>query len=288
MVRRVEGRQRGGQNQGSCCGVPFEDAGSAGSRPGGSSSLQRPGRSRDRATLLPNRDALEAGIARSASIDYLARVLRPEKGPGAGEGGCRDEGERKRKSGASSECLWDHKPSIARHLQTSLSLSLSLSLSRQPKGIPCRVGSVAGWLHGTIRHLLAAARRGTRDPAVSACSLEAALEGPLEPEARTWSNPERTAVLSDLASVGPMLINRLPPPCREIARLQYLEGATRAEIRTYLRAWRPIGCEEVRRLLRLTHALLRAFGRGRSPAEEWPSGWCGGKNRWLTTPPPAL
>jgi hypothetical protein len=169
-----------------------------------------------------------------------------------------------------------------------LSLSLSLSLSRQPKGIPCRVGSVAGWLHGTIRHLLAAARRGTRDPAVSACSLEAALEGPLEPEARTWSNPERTAVLSDLASVGPMLINRLPPPCREIARLQYLEGATRAEIRTYLRAWRPIGCEEVRRLLRLTHALLRAFGRGRSPAEEWPSGWCGGKNRWLTTPPPAL
>jgi DNA-directed RNA polymerase specialized sigma24 family protein len=83
------------------------------------------------------------------------------------------------------------------------------------------------------------------------------------------------------------LIDRLPPPYREIARLQYAYGWGWREVAAWLQVWRPsVGPDACRRAIRTTHVLLRAVGRGIDPAVAWPGRFFPRKNRWIGTPPP--
>lgn len=145
-----------------------------------------------------------------------------------------------------------------------------------------RVTSPVAWLHGTMRHMIADAMRSDQSAPAIPLSLEQVVEQGLNPPlAGTSSDPERAAVLSDLEAVAPALLDHLPPPYRQIARLQYLEGASRREITTWLQAWRPVGADHARRLIRRTHALLRALGDGQDPDV----GASAKKNVWSMPPP---
>ncbi len=77
----------------------------------------------------------------------------------------------------------------------------------------------------------------------------------------------------------------LPPPCREIVT-RLSNGAPPREIRSFLKAWRPVGDAECKRLIRLARALLRALDHGRDARTLWPRGWEPEKNPWSTIPPP--
>ncbi len=72
-----------------------------------------------------------------------------------------------------------------------------------------------------------------------------------------WADPEHAAQVAEIRDRAEELLKRLPPPHREIARLQVLRGASRSEIIRWLQRWRPVGEEECRRLLRATHRALR-------------------------------
>ncbi len=100
------------------------------------------------------------------------------------------------------------------------------------------------------------------------------------------ADPEALSALRDLWDHAPALLNRLPPPCHEIATLQYLLGWTTAEITRWLGTWRPIGRDEAHRLILRAHAMLRALGRSQDPDRLWPTGRSPKKNAWLTTHPP--
>jgi len=82
-----------------------------------------------------------------------------------------------------------------------------------------------------------------------------------------------------------VLLGRLPPPWRQIAQLQILEGWTRAEIRSWLMSWRSVSAGHGRRLIRQTHAMLRCLAEDEGPRKRWPERYDPGKNPWLTTPP---
>lgn len=98
-----------------------------------------------------------------------------------------------------------------------------------------------------------------------------------------WPHP---ALLRDLWGEAPGLLATLAPPHRQIAVLQYLEGVTLREIHLWMETWQPVTRSEFDRLVRLTHAMLRAIGRGEDPRVRWRHRYDPKKNRWLTTPPP--
>lgn len=146
-------------------------------------------------------------------------------------------------------------------------------------------GSTPGaWLGAAIRHRSAdMARRAPLDRP----SLEAAPEGPAEPlDESRGADPASAAALTDLWEQAPALLAALPPPFRQIAVLQFLEGWTRKEIARWLRRWRPIGWEEARRLITEGHRQIRSLG---GPSQG-PCGRLAGldpkENPWRTTPPP--
>jgi DNA-directed RNA polymerase specialized sigma24 family protein len=149
------------------------------------------------------------------------------------------------------------------------------------------VDHLGAWLRATMRHILAdGARRPRR------CGPE--LRDPEEdvlgdwPDPHASANPATAAMLHDYWAQAPSLFRRLQPPYRQIATLQYLQGWTRRGISQWLRTWRPVGEEEVRRLLSRTHSLLRSVACTtsgmrvqQSAGDRTPK-----KNPWLTTPPP--
>ncbi len=100
-------------------------------------------------------------------------------------------------------------------------------------------------------------------------------------------SPDATSVAAARETLARIRIHgaSLPPPCREIA-LRLTAGFQPHEICPFLRAWRAVGGEECRRLIRLTKAMLRALERGQSARTLWPAGWEPKKNLWATTPPP--
>jgi DNA-directed RNA polymerase specialized sigma24 family protein len=101
-------------------------------------------------------------------------------------------------------------------------------------------------------------------------------------------DPVRLACLREMASVGPSLVERLPPPYREIARLQYLNGHTRRQIIAWLQCWRPVSEPTCRAALVRTHKMLRALGSGECLRQHWPRSFDSGRNRWCTIPPPPI
>ena len=78
---------------------------------------------------------------------------------------------------------------------------------------------------------------------------------------------------------------RIPRPYSMIAALQ-AAGQSRREILAVLRGWRPIGPDELRRLIKHTHVMLRACDRGEDPQAVWPWRYSPKRNSWLRTPPP--
>jgi DNA-directed RNA polymerase specialized sigma24 family protein len=98
--------------------------------------------------------------------------------------------------------------------------------------------------------------------------------------------PDEASALRDLQRQAPVLLGRLPPPWRQIAWLQFLEGWTRGEITGWLMSWRNVSPSHCRRLIRQTHAMLRCVCEDEGPGRRWPERQDPGKNPWLTTPPP--
>lgn len=142
------------------------------------------------------------------------------------------------------------------------------------------------WIEGVLRHLVMDEFRA-HNRLITSQDLTLFEDEALElPSEAIWSDPERRAVLEDLWSQAPALLERLPPPCRQIATLQNLRGWSRRQVSTWLVSWRPVGEEEVRRLFVRTHRMLRALGSGEDLSEVWKSGGNPKKNPWLTTPPP--
>jgi RNA polymerase sigma factor (sigma-70 family) len=149
------------------------------------------------------------------------------------------------------------------------------------------IRSPSAWLERVLRRLAAdEARRRAALPAPAPGRF--VEEGATE---RTGSgrsvDPEAQVVLSDVWASAPDLLGVLPPPCREIASLQYLRSWSRREILCWLQGWRSTSEGEFRRLLVRSHAMLRALGLSKSPRAVWPAGWTK-ENRWRRIPPPHL
>jgi RNA polymerase sigma factor (sigma-70 family) len=150
-----------------------------------------------------------------------------------------------------------------------------------------RVESPEAWIKGAIRRIYSNRMRGARGELrrLLARSSDTFLE---RVAASLWADPERQATLCELSARLPALLWRLPPPCRQIALLQHAQGSSRAEVIAFLRGWRPVGTDEARRLIKLTHAMLRALGRDEDPSALWPQTSGRKKSPWLTTPPPQI
>jgi DNA-directed RNA polymerase specialized sigma24 family protein len=104
----------------------------------------------------------------------------------------------------------------------------------------------------------------------------------VEPVSR--ATPAAIAELADEVAALLRAAGSLPPPFRQIA-LRRLDGATLSEVTAFLRAWRPIGSDEARRLWRLTTNLLQSIlGTGGSRGFPRP---CEAGKPWATTPPVA-
>ena len=145
------------------------------------------------------------------------------------------------------------------------------------------------WLYAVMRRLCIDSLRGRPNAVSSRPELEvldrAALALRKDPDAQ---DPASSALAWDLFLWAKMCVELFPPPCKQIAQLQCLYGYSRVEITTWLQTWRPVGDEEARRLLRRTHAMLRALGRGQHPRSVWPHGVSATRNVWMSTPPPPL
>ncbi len=107
-------------------------------------------------------------------------------------------------------------------------------------------------------------------------------------EQRHLVPPDEDAARREMLDVAPALIGSLPPPYREIARLQYLAGWSRRDVGAWLNGWHPLGEEARRKLLRGAHEMLRAIGRGVDPVLVWPGRYDPRKNAWHRYPPPVV
>ena len=106
-------------------------------------------------------------------------------------------------------------------------------------------------------------------------------------EQERLASPEEEAAKREMAEIAAALVDRLlPPPYREIARLQNLDGWSRAEITAWLSRWRAVGHEAGRKLLRDIHEMLRWLGEGKRPRDRWPDRYEPTKNPWFGAPPP--
>ena len=105
---------------------------------------------------------------------------------------------------------------------------------------------------------------------------------------RSARSPEAEAAHRELAALVPGLLDRLPPPYREIAHLQYLLEWSRREIGSWLKTWRPVGDAGIRRAIRLAHQMLGAIGQGRHPGQLWPGRYDPKRNPWFSATPPPL
>lgn len=150
------------------------------------------------------------------------------------------------------------------------------------------IESTSTWVSGTLRHLAADHAMGRCRGIHALAPARSDAKDPDDTKARKWSDPERNATLEDLWSRAPKLLAQLPPPCRQLAILQFIHGFSRLDLEHWLRSWRPIGAEEVRRLLRRTHSMLRGLGDGGARADVRFSGQDPRQNPWSTTPPPPL
>lgn len=142
------------------------------------------------------------------------------------------------------------------------------------------------WIEGSLKRLALEEHRRRLQPGPSGRRVEDPLEvaGISSPR----PGPMEEASLREVPLLATRWLGSLPPPFREIAALQYLADRTRREVSAWLRAWRPVGEEEVRRLLTQTHAMLRALGTGENLTLRWRSAFTPKRNRWLTTPPPPV
>ena len=151
-----------------------------------------------------------------------------------------------------------------------------------------RIRAPLAWVERVVRYIALDAARGRRRALGPAPGLRLDERSIEEIGCDSTRDPDTAVVLSDLWASAPTLFARLPPPCREIATLQYERGWSRKDIVSWLLDWRDVGEEEARRMIKRSHALLRCLGRSREPDSLWPTGWNREKNRWLTTPPPGL
>jgi DNA-directed RNA polymerase specialized sigma24 family protein len=126
------------------------------------------------------------------------------------------------------------------------------------------IPSPGPWLVGTMRHLLADwAREALACPSTDRLTPG---NGELLADPDPRADVVGQAVLRDLWVYAPGLFERLPPPLRQIATLQYLSGWTRRDIVAWLRRWRPIGKEEARKQIKRTHrALVSICGLDQEP-----------------------
>lgn len=148
------------------------------------------------------------------------------------------------------------------------------------------IRSPLAWVRRVFQSLARDASRGKADgplpPRIESLALAA---GELARHRETPS-PEETLLRQDLFEWAPPLLDRLPPPYREIAHLQYRLHWTRRQIAAWLAAWRQIGTEGARMALRLTHQMLRAFGNQQEPRRLWPGRYDPRRNPWFSSTPP--
>ena len=138
------------------------------------------------------------------------------------------------------------------------------------------------WLDRVMRRVAGQARRRERERMlVMRIGIESRDQ---DREAETAAGPETGVILKDLMDHFRRRLAELPPPCREIAELRYIEGWRRDQVIAWLRIWRPIGREEARRQLKRTLRAIRALGN--DAAEPRLVRGAGRKNAWSATPAP--
>jgi DNA-directed RNA polymerase specialized sigma24 family protein len=160
--------------------------------------------------------------------------------------------------------------------ESLLRLHRSLLLGRS-------ITNLDGWLRRVVKNLAvdqvrAAGRRIT-------CNMED-RETQMIPS-KVHAPGDHAAIL-ELWQAAPELFALLPPPWKQVARLQYLELWTRREIIAWLCLWRPVAVETCRGILRQTHGMLRAIGREDDLRTEWPRRYSGRMNPWFSPPPPPV
>jgi len=96
------------------------------------------------------------------------------------------------------------------------------------------------------------------------------------------------AILRDLKERAPALLDRLPPPYRQVAILQLIEGWSRREIIAWLQTWLPISESSCQRIFARTHEMLPFVVSGKDPQKRWPGRYSRKKNPWYLHPPPSF
>ena len=139
-----------------------------------------------------------------------------------------------------------------------------------------------GWVSQVVKNLAA---DSWRDRATS-ITIHAEFTRVCHDLYRQSPTPLDEAVRSDLLARIPRLVDYLPAPYRQAAKLQYLHGWTRREVIQWLMTWRSVSQSTGRRILRRSHKLLRIVGHGIDLATDGP-GWARQeKSVWEATPPP--
>jgi len=142
------------------------------------------------------------------------------------------------------------------------------------------------WLRLVIRNLLADAARGrSGSPLPPLSERPGSLEQEPPADSREPS-PVAAAVRNEMVALALARIEELPAPYRQSGQLQHIARWSRREIVAWLQSWRPVTEETCRRILRLTHAMLRSAGEGTDLRLRWPGRFDPRKNPWVATPPP--
>jgi len=142
---------------------------------------------------------------------------------------------------------------------------------------------LCSWLRKMAWHIVADGLR-RKDSSL------AAIPGDLE-VAEPFSSTDLTApeAFADLRILHDRIeaaADQLPPPYREIVRLQRLELWERRRVARFLAAWTGVGPQRARTLIRRSHALLTAVLAGDDARVRWPSRYERKKHPWYATPPP--
>ncbi len=128
------------------------------------------------------------------------------------------------------------------------------------------------WVRRTAKRLLIDIWRGRRTLVGPARSTPmSALPDGLDEPADETAGPVDLLILRDLRERAPALLARLPPPCREVAILEFVYGWTRPELRQWLKETMSISESSCQRILTRTHEMLRFIASGGDPRTRWPS-----------------
>lgn len=137
----------------------------------------------------------------------------------------------------------------------------------------------ANWVVRVAARLLDDCVRGRMVPVGPCRQAQLSQRADLACCAGAASDPERVALLADVSRSATRLLGRLPPPYREVATLQVLEGWTRSEIVAWMQGWVSLSRSSYPRIFVRTHEMLRALGDGACVESLFPRRF-DKKNRW--------